>query len=55
MSPAGQATIAIILGALLGISEALSLIPSVKANGIFQLVTGWFKALKDKISPPKAQ
>ena len=26
------------LGALWGVSEALSLIPSVKANGVFQLV-----------------
>jgi hypothetical protein len=28
----------LILAALLAISEALSLIPSVKANGIFQLL-----------------
>lgn len=35
-----------ILGVLLAISEALSLIPGVKANGIFQLVWGWLKAKK---------
>jgi len=32
---------ALILGVLLALSEALSFIPSVKANGIFQLVFGW--------------
>lgn len=31
-------TIGIIIGALLAISEALSLIPLVKANGIFQML-----------------
>jgi hypothetical protein len=30
-------TISLILGALLAVSEALSLIPQVKANGVFQL------------------
>lgn len=31
-------TLSLILGVLLGLSEALSLIPAVKANGIFQLI-----------------
>ena len=35
---------AVIATALLAISEVLSLIPSVKANGIFQLLTGWLKS-----------
>jgi len=30
------ATISLIIGALLAISEALSLIPSINSNGIFQ-------------------
>ena len=38
-------TIISILGALLAISEALSLIPSVKSNGIFQLVYNTLKFL----------
>jgi len=36
---------AIITGLLL-LSEALSLIPAVKANGIFQLLFGWLKTQK---------
>ena len=35
----------IILAALLAISEALSLIPQVKSNGIFQLVHNLLKSL----------
>lgn len=31
-------TISIIIGALLAISEALSLIPGVQSNGIFQVI-----------------
>jgi hypothetical protein len=37
---------AAILAAALFISEALSLIPSVKANGIFQFLFGWLKNQK---------
>jgi len=37
-----------VLGALFAVSEALSLVPSVKANGIFQLVFGWLKAIQGK-------
>jgi hypothetical protein len=36
----------IFLGVALAISEALSLIPSVKANGIFQLIVGWLRNIK---------
>jgi hypothetical protein len=31
-----------------GVSEALSLIPGIKANGVFQLVYGVLKSVKDK-------
>lgn len=31
-------TFSIIIGALLAISEALSLIPQVRANGLFQVI-----------------
>jgi hydrogenase/urease accessory protein HupE len=40
-----------ILGVALALSEGLSLVPGVKANGIFQLVFGWLKSKKDA---PKA-
>lgn len=33
----------IVLGVLFGISEALSFLPGVKANGVFQLVFGALK------------
>jgi len=36
----------VILGALLAVSEILALIPSIKANSIFQLVFGWLKSNK---------
>jgi len=36
----------VILCALLAVSEALSLIPALKSNGIFQLVIGVLKKLK---------
>lgn len=31
-------TLSILIGALLAMSEALSLIPAVRANGIFQVI-----------------
>lgn len=40
---------AVLLGAALSLSELLGLSPSVKANSIFQLVTGWLVALKSKV------
>jgi hypothetical protein len=38
-------TISIIIGALLAISEALSLIPGVAANGVFQVLWNLLKIL----------
>ncbi len=38
-------TISIIVGALLAVSEALSLIPSVRSNGIFQVLWRILKAV----------
>ena len=38
---------AAVLGAALALSEILSLIPAVKANGIFQLIFGWLKKEKE--------
>lgn len=38
----------IVLGAALALSEALSLIPSVKSNGIFQAVFNGLKTLAGK-------
>lgn len=38
----------VICAALLAISEALALIPSVKANSIFQLITNWIKSVAGK-------
>ena len=37
---------AVILGALLAVSEALALIPAIKANSIFELVVGILFKLK---------
>lgn len=42
------ANISLIILTLFVISEGLSLIPSVKANGIFQLVAGFLQNMKDK-------
>ncbi len=42
---------AIVMGALLAMSEALALIPSVKANSIFQAVVNGLVWIKDKLSP----
>lgn len=36
-----------ILGFGWAISEALSMIPAIKANGVFQLIFGWLKSNKD--------
>ena len=38
----------IILAALLAISEALSLIPQIKSNGVFQVVHNLLKSLAGK-------
>jgi hypothetical protein len=39
-----------IVTSLLAISEGLSMIPSVKANGIFQAVQNILKSIKDFLS-----
>lgn len=39
-----------IVAALLAISEGLSLIPAVKANGIFQAIYNILKSIKDFLS-----
>lgn len=38
--------ILLVIAVLGGISEALSLIPGIKANGVFQLIYNALKALK---------
>jgi len=38
-------TISVIVAALLAVSEALSLIPSVRANGVFQMLWNVLKIL----------
>lgn len=38
-------TISIIVGALLAVSEALSLIPGVQSNGVFQVIWRVLKLL----------
>ncbi|MBA7570070.1 hypothetical protein ES708_11815 [subsurface metagenome] len=41
-------TVAIIVAALLAVSEALSLIPAVRANGIFQMIWNLLKIMAGK-------
>ncbi len=43
-----------VVSACLAISEALSMIPAIKANGIFQAVYNGLKSLKDFLSPKSA-
>lgn len=43
-----SSTVAMILGVLLGLSEALGSIPAIKANSIFQLVVGFIAKLAGK-------
>lgn len=43
-----ETDIAIVLAALLAVSEALSLIPAVKSNGIFQLAVALIKRMAGK-------
>jgi hypothetical protein len=47
------ATLAV-LSALLAISEALSLIPQIQANGVFQAVVNGLKMIKDFIGQKAA-
>lgn len=41
---------AVIVSALLAISELLALVPSVKSNSIFQLVVAGLKKVKDVLA-----
>lgn len=41
-------TVSIALGVALAISEALSMIPAVKANGIFQAIYNMIKRMSGK-------
>jgi len=41
-------SLALVLGALLAVSEALSLIPAIKANSVLQLVLNTLKKLLPK-------
>jgi len=43
-----------ILVLLLALSEVLALIPAVKANSVFQLVSNVLRTIKDKLFPVKA-
>lgn len=43
-----QANAAVILGALLALSEILALIPSVKSNSVFTLIVNALKSLMPK-------
>ncbi len=42
-------TLLIILTCLLGVSEGLALIPSVKSNGVFDMIVKVFGMLKDAL------
>jgi hypothetical protein len=46
-----QANWGMILGVLWGFSEALALIPAVKANSVFQLIWSALKYLKGGLEP----
>lgn len=43
-----QANSTIILGALFFVSEALALIPGIKANSVFQVIFGWLQSKQPK-------
>jgi len=44
-------TLTIILIAALAVSEALALIPAVKANSVFQMVWNFLKVLTGRVTP----
>jgi len=44
-----QVNLPMLLAVLLGVSEALALIPAIKSNGVFDFVLNLLK----KLSPPK--
>ncbi len=43
-----QQTVMVVIGALLAVSEALSLIPALKSNGVLQLVVNLLQTLCGK-------
>ncbi len=43
-----QQTVMVVIGALLAVSEALSLIPQLKSNGVLQLIVNLLKTLAGK-------
>lgn len=46
-----MSTLSIILAALLAVSEALALIPSLKSNSIFQFIVNLLKSLEGSNAP----
>lgn len=48
-----QQNIAMVLAVLLGLSESLALIPSIKANSIFQMIYNFLKSASEIGTPPK--
>jgi len=43
-----QANATVIFAGLFFVSEALALIPSVKANSVFQMIFGWLQSEQPK-------
>ncbi len=43
-----QSTVLMIVSVLFGVSEALALIPQIKANSVFSLIFGVLKSLAGK-------
>jgi hypothetical protein len=48
-----HANLVMVLAVLLGISEALALIPDIKANSVFQLIVQILKAINPKVEDKK--
>lgn len=46
-----QANLTLVLGVLLGLSEALALLPFFKSNSVFQLIVNFLKSVKDFLGP----
>jgi hypothetical protein len=51
MSPEGMQMLAVIAAALFAVSEGLALIPSVKANSVFQAIQNGIKWVMNKLKP----
>lgn len=43
-----------VLAGLFFLSEILALVPSIKANSVFQMIFGLISKAKDAVSPPVA-